>query len=302
MQRRWRAAACPEWRGAATLVFHQQEDILTLGALVAAHIFETAIPVFSQTDRLSGTDPCRRHAPQGMQSSPTRCRFPLTPSADQLVLTDQDLQIRNGAEGRAMAMAMDIICRIAAVQGAHSLRDVTRGHIDGYILAHPTNLVFAEKMAALGARRPFRPQPTPFRLTSAAGSNRGSTRISDMLPARLQPYANGAAPTFTCALSLESPPAAGESIGWSESNAVIYANTVLGARSMKLRIFWICLGATGRAPLPGAIPMGAAGADRRCQPAFDKRMTTAMALVGDWLGLFLTDSLCMMSVRLPTAI
>ena len=36
----------------AALVFHQQEDILTLGALVAAHIFDTAIPVFSlnQTD------------------------------------------------------------------------------------------------------------------------------------------------------------------------------------------------------------------------------------------------------------
>ena len=71
---------------------------------------------------------------------------------DQLVLTDRDLQIHNGAEGRAMAMAMDIIYRIAAVQGAHSLRDMTRGHIDGCTLAHPVNLVFAEKMAALGAR------------------------------------------------------------------------------------------------------------------------------------------------------
>ena len=33
------------------------------------------------------------------------------------MLTDRDLQIRNGAEGRAMAMAMDYL-PIAAVQGA----------------------------------------------------------------------------------------------------------------------------------------------------------------------------------------
>ena len=64
----------------AALVFHQQEDILTLGALVAAHIFDTAIPVFSlnQTDYQALT-----HAGSarlaGMQSSPTRCRFPLIP-------------------------------------------------------------------------------------------------------------------------------------------------------------------------------------------------------------------------------
>ena len=51
---------------------------------------------------------------------------------------------------------------------------------------------------------------------------------------------------------LESPPVAGESIGWSESNAVIYANTVLGARSMKLPDFLdLFVAMTGRAPLAG---------------------------------------------------
>ena len=48
----------------------------------------------------------------------------------------------------------------------------------------------------------------------------------------------GAAPDiYLRTYLLESLPVAGESIGWSESNAVIYANTVLGARSMKLPDF-----------------------------------------------------------------
>ena len=44
----------------------------------------------------------------------------------------------------------------------------------------------------------------------------------------------GVKPTFTCApYLLTDKPQLGENIGWSESNAVIFANTVLGARVPK---------------------------------------------------------------------
>jgi predicted aconitase len=60
----------------------------------------------------------------------------------------------------------------------------------------------------------------------------------------------GARPTFTCApYLLENVPEEDEAIGWSESNAVIYANSVLGARTQKhpdyLDLF---IAITGRAP------------------------------------------------------
>ena len=241
----------------AALVFHQQEDILTLGALVAAHIFETAIPVFSlnQTDYQAlthaGSACLARDAIVTDEVQISIDPLPL----DRLVLTDRDLQIRNGAEGRAMAMAMDIICRIAAVQGAHSLRDVTRGHIDGCILAHPANLVFAEKMAALGARTSIPTTTNAISVDQCSWQQQGIDKdFGHAASALATLYTEmGAAPTFTCApYLLESPPAAGESIGWSESNAVIYANTVLGARSMKLPDFLdLFVAMTGRAPLAG---------------------------------------------------
>ena len=46
----------------------------------------------------------------------------------------------------AKKIAMEVICLMAAMQGANKLIDVSRAHIDGCILAHDANLDFAEKM------------------------------------------------------------------------------------------------------------------------------------------------------------
>ena len=63
----------------------------------------------------------------------------------------------------------------------------------------------------------------------------------------------GAEPSFTCApYLLESAPRFGEQVGWAESNAVIYANSVIGARTMKYPDYLdVCIALTGRAPLAG---------------------------------------------------
>jgi hypothetical protein len=63
----------------------------------------------------------------------------------------------------------------------------------------------------------------------------------------------GALPTFTCApYQLDDRPGAGEDVGWSESNAVIYANSVLGARTSKHPDYLdLCIALTGRAPRSG---------------------------------------------------
>ena len=48
--------------------------------------------------------------------------------------------------------SMEVIAQMAAAQGACALLDVSRGHIDGCILAHDANLIFAETMADMGAQ------------------------------------------------------------------------------------------------------------------------------------------------------
>ena len=87
--------------------------------------------------------------------------------------------------------------------------------------------------------------------------------------------AMGAEPTFTCAPYLLDPaPKAGEALGWSESNAVIYANSVLGARTVKHPDFLdLFIALTGRAPLVGRLSRRGPGraAGDRGRPARRRR-------------------------------
>jgi predicted aconitase len=63
----------------------------------------------------------------------------------------------------------------------------------------------------------------------------------------------GCAPTWTCApYQLAARPRLGEQVAWGESNAITFANSVLGARTARYGDFLdICCALTGRAPLTG---------------------------------------------------
>jgi predicted aconitase len=80
----------------------------------------------------------------------------------------------------------------------------------------------------------------------------------------------GAQPSFTCApYLLESAPRFGEQVGWAESNAVVYANSVIGARTMKYPDYLdVCIALTGRAPRAGCH----LDAERRATLALDVEM------------------------------
>ena len=57
-----------------------------------------------------------------------------------------------GTMGRPPRMAMTIITRMAEVQGAERLLDITAAHCDSTIYMGPATLEFAERLAGLGAR------------------------------------------------------------------------------------------------------------------------------------------------------
>jgi predicted aconitase/predicted aconitase with swiveling domain len=244
-------------RAPAALIFCEAEDVLTLGALVAAEMFDRQLPVVRLRPNifasLSQAKTIRIEASAIVADDET---IPLLPPAtSELSLTEQDLSMLEGGEGVAVAQAMRILIAMAAQQGAASLIDVTQGHIDGCIYASPANLTFAEKMAELGGRVRV---PTTMNAISVDRANWRSQGVPEDFgdpAARLaDAYVRmGCRPTFTCSpYLLDSAPAAGEAIGWAESNAVIFANTVLGARTAKHPDFLdLCIALTGRAPLSG---------------------------------------------------
>jgi cis-L-3-hydroxyproline dehydratase len=150
---------------------------------------------------------------------------------------------------------MRILLRLAELQGAARFIDVTQAHIDGCIYTGDAILRFAETLADQGGqvsvptstnvisvdRRRWREQHVP---EEWAGKAR---RLGDAY------LRMGAQPTFTCApYEGPRPPAFGEHVAWAESNAIAYANGVLGARTNRYGdLVDACAALTGRVPLSG---------------------------------------------------
>lgn len=241
----------------AALVFREVEDVATLGAVIAAEMFGHAIPVL----RLAPGDYAvlahehhLRIEPESVGTS-AGCVALAPPDGDALQLSPADRAMLAGEAGPAVRQAMRIIVAMAGQQGAARLCDVTRGHIDGCIYASEAHLTFAEKMAELGGRVRI---PTTMNAISVDRENwrAQGTPVAFGRPAQrlADAYVRmGCAPTFTCApYLLEAPPAQGEAIAWAESNAVVFANSVLGARTAKHPDFLdLCIALTGRAPEAG---------------------------------------------------
>lgn len=241
----------------AALVFCEKEEILTLGALVSDRIFGRPVPTVrlsrSAYDRLAQTRMARLGA-SGITASDLSIEV-IPVRTEGVTLTDSDRVLLRGDADLAARQAMEIICMMAAADDVKELTNVTRGHIDGCILAHSANLIFAEKMVDLGARVCV---PTTINAISVDRENWHTQGVPRDFGARASRLADayvtmGARPVFTCApYLLSEPPGEGEVIGWSESNAVIFANSVLGARTPKhpdyLDLF---IAMTGRAPLSG---------------------------------------------------
>lgn len=244
----------------AALVFSSPEDTLTLGAIVASEMFGRPVPVIRLTDEAFAALSCAKEAtitPDGIAADSGRIRIPLATAAhEELELTPADRRMLDGGDGIAAQQAMRILVAMASQQGARSLIDVTRAHVDGCIYAGPANLVFAETMEELDARVRI---PTTMNAISVDHAN---WRRQGVAPEFGEPAARladayvrmGCRASFTCApYTLSDPPDFGEPIGWSESNAVIFANSVLGARTAKHPDFLdFCIAVTGRAPLAGA--------------------------------------------------
>lgn len=241
----------------AALIFREDEDILTLGALIAARMFDQPIAVL----RLSDTEyeevskaAFARIAGDRLEAD--SLSLPLSALAeDRLTLSAADRATLDGSEGPAAKLAMETLRTMAVLQGAEDFVDVSRVHIDGCIYHSDANLRFAQTMAEMGAQVRV---PTTMNAISVDYENWRSQGVPSAFGVPASELAGaylriGAQPTFTCApYQLEDRPRAGEDIGWSESNAVIYANTVLGARTAKHPDFLdLCIALTGRAPRAG---------------------------------------------------
>jgi cis-L-3-hydroxyproline dehydratase len=172
-----------------------------------------------------------------------------------LTLDAREQAMLDGGEGPAVKLAMRILARMAPLYGASSLLPVTRAHIDGVILTGAAGLAFAERLAELGGQVAV---PTSLNVMSMDRERWRDLNLDADYAERAhrlgQAYVRmGARPTFTCApYQTEHAPVFGEQIAWSESNAVAFANSVIGARTNRYGDYLdICCALTGRVPGAG---------------------------------------------------
>lgn len=178
-----------------------------------------------------------------------------TTLSTQLRLTREDEAKLAGDHGPGVAMAMRLVVALAKVSLATELIDIESAHIDGCLYHGQAGLDFIERLVGLGAKVAV---PTTLNVSSLDQLHPGLVRLdpAEAAAARrlMDAYvAIGGKPTWTCApYQLAGRPEAGTDIAWAESNAIVFANSVMGARTARYGDFAdVCAAVTGRVPLAG---------------------------------------------------
>lgn len=237
-----------------------------------------------------------------MNHSPPANRSPL-------LLSDEETTLLGGDAGPARQLAMRIVVRMGEILGARELVEIASAHIDGCLYHGDGGTEFAERLVELDGRT-----AVPATLNVGAldllhpDRVRSTGRRREMALRQMKAYqALGCRATWTCApYQSGHRPAAGEHVAWGESNAVAFANSVLGARTNRYGDFMdICCAIAGRAPRTGlhldenrlatlVVDTDALSAALRDRDVF-------YPVLGTWLGAAAGDGVAVITGLPPTA-
>lgn len=151
---------------------------------------------------------------------------------------------------------MRLVVRAAEALGAEQLIPITRAHVDSCLYHGEATLDFVERLVEGGAQVAV---PTTLNVGALDLLHpelwRGDARTADRGRLLMAHYRSlGCQPTYTCA-PYQLPfarPAVGEQVAWAESNAIVFCNSVLGARTERYGDFTdIACAIAGRVPDAG---------------------------------------------------
>jgi predicted aconitase len=170
-------------------------------------------------------------------------------------LAEAERAMLRGESGPAAGLAMRLLVEMARIQQAPGFVEVTCAHIDGCLYHGRAGLDFALGLLDGGARVSV---PTTLNVSSLDLLHphlyRGDPAEAAEARRLMDAYrAMGCEPTWTCApYQLPQRPGFGDQIAWAESNAIVFANSVLGARTERYGDFIdICAAIAGRVPDAG---------------------------------------------------
>ena len=172
-------------------------------------------------------------------------------------LTLEEKEILQGAQGRAPQLAMETLLKIGEINGAERLIPVKNVHLvlHAYKSAFDAGVETAEKIADLGGKFTV---PTTIDPYGMDAENWRAAKTPDLYASWQQRLEKavmrmGVIPVWTCTPYYGfTAPRFGDHLAWSESSAVAYANSVLGARTNRqTAIVDIFCGILGKVPQTG---------------------------------------------------
>jgi len=156
--------------------------------------------------------------------------------------------------GEGLRTAMEIAVKMGELYGARRLLPVKNAHIDAasYTTIWDAGTEFIEYLVSNGAKVAVPTTINPVARDIENWKSMGLSKEFSEKSRRLEDayISMGVIPTWTCApYQCTGAPAFGEILAWSESNAVNYANSVLGARANRIPdLIDVCCAVIGRVP------------------------------------------------------
>ena len=163
---------------------------------------------------------------------------------EDVILTDEQQALLDGAQGETVAKIMKTLVRYGEVFGATSLVPITNkwGHIGtgaGLSLLKPLyDLMDQIVQSGITACQPFTVNPRPFDEEIPTGFLQKVVfkkmyGVQEHYEKTLRQLGLLDEKAFTCTCYMDEVgniPGRGEILSWAESSAIVYANSVLGAR------------------------------------------------------------------------
>lgn len=167
-------------------------------------------------------------------------------------LTEQEQKILDGAQGEADRIALSILVELGELYDAEEMIAISQVHCDTSFYISEAGLEFVEHLAELNGR-----------VAVPASLNTGLIDLERWqkyrVPVQLrETYVRlenahlkmGLTPTWTCApYQAGMIPRFGDQIAWTESNAIAFANSIIGARTNRYGdLMDICAAIAGKVP------------------------------------------------------
>ena len=167
-------------------------------------------------------------------------------------LTDEEKSILDGKQGGAARIALAVLVDLGELFGAKELMKISQVHIDATLYMVDAGLEFAERIAGLGGEVAV---PTSLNPSAIDLLRWKAYRVPAEILTKHKRLEEAylkmrATPTWTCAPYQNGIiPRFGEQIAWGESNAIAFANSIIGARTNRYAdLMDVCAAIIGKVP------------------------------------------------------